>query len=73
MSDSLRGTIFEKLYPGAFKKNTWEEDFLYRIRSGGTDRAATMFANGLRDHADDQRDLPPFDARTGVPPKRKTP
>lgn len=35
---------------------TWEQDFQYRKATGGTDRAATMYANGL--HPKEQRELP---------------
>lgn len=56
-------------YPQASEPTTWEEDFMFRHRTGGTDRAATMFANKF--HPDDQRELPTdFDSTTGIPPER---
>lgn len=56
----------QRRFPDASKPSTWEEDFKYRVDTGGCDRAATMFANGL--HPEDQRELPPWDAMTGVAP-----
>ena len=55
-SDPLAGTWWEKKYPDAFKKHTWEEDFQYRISTGGNASGATDFAN--RRHPGDQREAP---------------
>lgn len=55
-------------YPGAFEKTTWDEDFQYRISTGGCDRAATLYANGR--HPEEQRELPSWDDKTGKPPPR---
>lgn len=54
------------------KRRTWEEDFVYRVRTGGTDQAATLFANGF--HPEDQRPMPTDQhAMTGAPPAPITP
>lgn len=59
----------KRQFPGACEPKTWDEDFAYRVATGGCDRAATMFANDL--HPDDQRDLPSWDSMTGKPPIRR--
>lgn len=51
MLDWLKDT-----YPEAMRKTSWEEDYTYRIRTFGTNRAAILFANDR--HPDDQRPLP---------------